>query len=221
MNSESAERGLSQGASVVNASADEAEGAQVGAAMEGGVGLGVDLVNIARMERILARSPRFKERVYSAEERAYCDRSGRPAAHYATRFAAKEAVLKALGTGFSQGIAPSDVEVVRQGKGRPTVRLYGRARMAADAAGVRDIPLSLSFTHTDAVACAMAITDSSVRAADERRDPMQELAQQFKETRSLLDEIPANLPPQDARYPAMEQLQTAQSAVQDSNKPKE
>lgn len=177
------------------------------------MGLGVDLVNIARMERVLARTPRFKERVYTAQERAYCEGTSKPAAHYATRFAAKEAVLKALGTGFSHGIAPMDVEVERQAKGRPQVRLHGRAAQVAAEAGVRDIPLSLSFTHTDAVACAMAITEDSVRATEERRDPMEDLAREFKETRSLLDEIPASIPAQDKQYPGMAHLQAAREAA--------
>ena len=73
-------------------------------ALEGQVGLGVDIVEIARMRRILERTPRFRERVFSEEERAYCDATANPETHYATRFAAKEAVVKALGTGFSRGI---------------------------------------------------------------------------------------------------------------------
>ena len=68
------------------------------------VGLGVDIVEIARMRKIIDRSPAFVEKVYSAAERAYCDGHAHPEVHYATRFAAKEAVLKALGTGFSEGI---------------------------------------------------------------------------------------------------------------------
>lgn len=163
---------------------------EVPAAIEGGVGLGVDIVDIARITRILERTPRFAERVFTEQERAYCRATAAPAVHYATRFAGKEAVLKALGTGFSCGIAPADVEIVRSAKGRPVVRLFRRARDVADQLGVLEIPVSLSFTHTDAVACAMAITDDSVRATEERIDPMEELARQFKEARAMLDELP-------------------------------
>ena len=120
------------------------------------VGLRVDIVEIARMRKIIDRSPAFVEKVYSAAERAYCDSHAHPEVHYATRFAAKEAVLKALGTGFSEGIGWLDVEVRRTSKGRPYVVLTGRAREVAREQGVREIPLSLSYTHTDAVACAMA-----------------------------------------------------------------
>ena len=134
------------------------------------VGLGVDIVEIARMRKIIERSPAFVEKVYSAAERAYCDSHAHPEVHYATRFAAKEAVLKALGTGFSEGIGWLDVEVRRTSKGRPYVVLTGRAREVAREQGVREIPLSLSYTHTDAVACAMAITEESVAATERRRD---------------------------------------------------
>lgn len=155
------------------------------------VGLGVDIVEIGRMEKILARSPSFAEKVYSAAERAYCDAHAHPEVHYATRFAAKEAVLKALGMGFSEGIGWLDVEVRRTAKGRPYVVLTGRAREVARERGVREIPISLSYTHTDAVACAMAITDDAVAAQERRRDPMEELTRQFKEARTMLDDLPA------------------------------
>ena len=148
-------------------------------------------VEIARMRRILERTPSFREKVFSEEERSYCESTANPEVHYATRFAAKEAVLKALGTGFSRGIANHDVEVRRNAKGRPFVVLHGRAKEVADERGVRELPLSLSYTHTDAVACALAITEESVRAQEERVNPMEELAKQFKEARSLLDEMDA------------------------------
>ena len=154
------------------------------------VGLGVDIVEIDRMEAILRRTPSFRRKVFSEQEQAYCDRSSRPASHYATRFAAKEAVLKALGTGFSQGIGFHDIEVRRTSKGRPYVVLTGRAREVAREMGVNDIPISLSFTHSDAVACAMAITDDAVAASEKRKDPMEELARQFKDARSMLDDLP-------------------------------
>lgn len=157
--------------------------------MDGTVGLGVDIVEIERMQRILARTKSFAEKVFSEAERAYCDKKANPAAHYATRFAAKEAVVKALGTGFSGGIWVRDIEVVRDKKGKPSVVLTGRAREVAEEQGVREISISLTYTHTEAVACAMAITESAVRSAEDRKDPMEELAKQFKETRGMLDEL--------------------------------
>lgn len=153
------------------------------------VGLGIDLVDIARMKRILERSPSFSVKVFSEGERAYCDSRANPEAHYACRFAAKEAVVKALGTGFTQGISVRDIEVARNVKGVPRAVLHGRAAEVARELGVLSLPLSLSFTHDEAVACAMAITQESVKAMERRVDPMRQLAQQFKEARALLDEL--------------------------------
>lgn len=165
-----------------------------GPLVSGTVGLGVDIVEIARMKTILERTPCFVEKVYSDEERVYCRSKANPEVHFATRFAAKEAVVKALGTGFSCGIGVRDIEVRRSAKGRPYVVLSGRAKEVAHDQGVRELPLSLSFTHTEAVACAMAITEESVRATEKRVDPMEELARQFKEARRMLDEFDA-VPP--------------------------
>lgn len=159
--------------------------------VEGQVGLGVDIVEIARMKAILGRTPSFARRVFSEAEREYCDGKAQPEVHYATRFAAKEAVVKALGTGFSEGVGVRDIEVRRTSKGRPYVVLTGRAREVAREQGVREIPLSLSFTHTEAVACAMAITEDAVSAAKKRVDPMEELAAQFRDARAMLDDLPA------------------------------
>ena len=151
-------------------------------------GLGVDIVEIDRMRQALERRPRMKERLFSAEERAYCEKRSRPEVHYALRFAAKEAVLKALGTGFS-GMRFTDVEVVREQSGRPVPRLSGRAAEQAEALGIVEMHLSLSFTHSTAVASAVAITEGARPRKDERPDPMAQLAADFKEARALLDEV--------------------------------
>ena len=157
--------------------------------IEGSVGLGVDIVEVARMQRILQRSPSFATRVFSEGECRYCNRCANPATHFALRFAAKEAVVKALGTGFADGIDVRDIEVERARNGRPTVKLSGRALEISEQLGVRELSLSLSYTHTDAVACAMAVTESSVKATEKRKDPMEELSRQFKEVRGMLDEL--------------------------------
>ena len=158
-------------------------------ALENQVGLGVDIVEIARMAAILKRTPRFKQRVFTAGEQEYCDKMASPEIHYATRFAAKEAVLKALGTGFSWGKCdPRHVEVCRNTKGRPYMVLHGSVKKIAQDQQIDEIPISLSYTHTEAVACAMAITSTSTAPVQEK-DPMAELSQQFKELRTLLDEV--------------------------------
>ncbi len=157
--------------------------------LENQVGLGVDIVEIARMAAVLKRTPRFKSRVFTADEQAYCDSMASPEIHYATRFAAKEAVLKALGTGFGWGTCdPRNVEVRRNVKGRPFVVLHGVVKEIAQMQKITEIPISLSYTHAEAVACAMAITDDSV-APPAPEDPMIELSRQFKELRNMLDDI--------------------------------
>jgi holo-[acyl-carrier protein] synthase len=149
-------------------------------------GLGVDIVEIDRMREALRRHPRMKERIFSLEERAYCDKRNKPEVHYALRFAAKEAVLKALGTGFA-GMTFQDVEVVRDSGGRPSPRLHGRAAQVAQEIGVVEMHLSLSYTHTTAVASAVAITGSDRDA--ETADPATARARVFKEMRSIVDDV--------------------------------
>lgn len=155
----------------------------------GQVGLGVDIVEIDRMRRILARTPSFVSRVFTQGEVEYCDSHADPAVHLAARFAAKEAAVKALGTGFAEGIGFADVEVSNNAKGRPLLLLHRKAAEKAESTGITDMPLSISHTENDAVACVIAITRDSTVAAKKRLDPAAELAKQFKETRSMLDDL--------------------------------
>jgi holo-[acyl-carrier protein] synthase len=149
-------------------------------------GLGVDIVEIARMAAALERHPRMRERLFSSEERTYCDKRNRPEIHYALRFAAKEAVLKALGTGFA-GMRFTDVEVVRDAGGRPSPRLTGRAREVADSLGVVELHLSLSYTHNTAVASAVAITTPRDDGAPP--DPEKRRSAAFRDAKALLDDL--------------------------------
>jgi len=154
-------------------------------------GLGVDIVEIDRMREALRRRPRLRERLFSESERAYCDKRNKPEIHYAMRFAAKEAVLKALGTGFT-GMRFTDVEVSRDDRGRPVPILHGRAGQVARERGVVEMHLSLSFTHTTAVASAVAITEAARPKPPELPpDPKAEIAASFKEARAMLDEMGA------------------------------
>ena len=154
------------------------------------VGLGIDLVDIARMKGVLERTPHFAQKVFSPDERAYCDARAHPEAHYATRFAAKEAVVKALGTGFAAGMTVRDIEVILNAKGAPRVILRGRVAEVAREQGVVSMPISLSFTHTEAVACALALTSTGAAPAKRRaEDPLRGLDARFKEARALLDEL--------------------------------
>jgi holo-[acyl-carrier protein] synthase len=154
-------------------------------------GLGVDIVEIDRMALALTRTPRMKERIFSDDERAYCDARSRPEVHYALRFAAKEAVLKALGTGFS-GVRFQDVEVARDERGRPVPVLHGRAAELAAEAGVREMHLSLSYTATTAVASAVVISgEPPVPPVEPDPTPQEQVARMFKASRTLLDDIDA------------------------------
>lgn len=152
-------------------------------------GIGVDMLGIARMERVIGRRPSFLRRVFTDEERAYCERCARPAEHYAARFAAREAVLKALGTGFSDGVGLSDVSVANDASGRPRAVLSGRAAKIAAAQGVREIALSISYTRDVAVANAVAVTDEVRPQPDARASAEREMATSFREARSVLDEL--------------------------------
>ena len=118
--------------------------------MSPGFGVGIDLLDVARLERALERQPRLAERLFTDGERGYADRRARPGMHLAARFCAKEAVAKALGL---RGWAFREVEVVAT-ETAPEVRLSGAAAMRAHELGVE---VRLSLTHTDATAGAVAL----------------------------------------------------------------
>jgi holo-[acyl-carrier protein] synthase len=119
------------------------------------VGLGVDISDIARVERALERHPTMRERVFTAEERAYCDSKARPAESYAGRFAAREAVIKALG-GY-RGKRWKDIHVRRAPSGAPEIVLEGNARRRADALGVERVLITFTHERSNAVAFAVAV----------------------------------------------------------------
>lgn len=127
--------------------------------MVGVIAHGIDLVEVARVRRMLAdHGERFLEKVFTAGEREYAGRSvAREAEHLAVRFAAKEAVLKALGTGWSGGIAWTDVEVVRAASGEPGVVLRGEAAEIARRKGVNRWLISLTHTETTAMASVIGL----------------------------------------------------------------
>ena len=115
--------------------------------------VGLDLIEIARVRRALERYPRFRERIFTEAERAYCDSRPNPAESYAGRFAAKEAVGKALGFGVARAWAWQDVEVV--GRPQPSVRLSGRVAAVAERFGAAQIDLSM--THSRELAAAVCV----------------------------------------------------------------
>ena len=123
------------------------------------VGLGIDIAEVGRVKAAIERyGETFLRRVYTANERQYCERFKNKYERYAGRFAAKEAAMKALGTGWSRGVRWVDVEVVREKGGRPTIKLAGEAGKVADLLVVKNI--ALSITHTADQAFAQVVFES-------------------------------------------------------------
>ncbi len=120
------------------------------------IGLGVDLADIERVGGILERYPRFAERCFTDHEREYAFRYARPERRLAARFAGKEAVMKAMGTGWRR-VRWRDVEIT--GGGKPTVRLSGTALARAEMLGVTGIEITITHTDTDALVIAVALGD--------------------------------------------------------------
>ena len=126
------------------------------------VGVGVDIVEVSRIRHALDAGnnlgERFKRRVFTDDERRYCDSRGtRAVLSYAARFAAKEAVKKALGGHTRFGFAWPEIEVIRLPSGKPRIVLHGRTKEKAESMGVGEIHLSL--THIDQVAVAHAVVE--------------------------------------------------------------
>jgi len=117
------------------------------------ISIGIDIIEVSRVQVTIARTPRFVERVFTDAERAYCESRGAAAAqHYAARFAAKEAALKALQTGWSGGISWQDIEVSAKESGAPVILFNGRARELFAASGATAAHLSIAHTSEHAIA---------------------------------------------------------------------
>ena len=117
------------------------------------VSIGVDIVEVYRIRETISRTPRFVERVFTQEERAYCDAKGAAAAQsYAARFAAKEACLKALRTGWRGSISWHDIEISNDEKGAPLIEISGEAKTFLASLGATAVHLSLSHTTEHAIA---------------------------------------------------------------------
>lgn len=122
------------------------------------IGIGTDIARVARFERAMARhGERFAERLLGELERERLRDHGLPAAFLAKRFAAKEAFVKALGTGLRRGMRWTEIQVVNDALGRPSLVLSGKAQALAEAAGVRALHLSLS--DEEALATAFVVLE--------------------------------------------------------------
>jgi holo-[acyl-carrier protein] synthase len=117
-------------------------------------GIGVDVVDVERMKFALERTPRIRQRLFTEAEIAYCEKFRFAERHYAGRWAAKEAVTKALGCGLIQW---NGVEVIRRPRQAPSVRISGKIQRFADMVGVREEDLFISITHSELSAVAVAV----------------------------------------------------------------
>ena len=121
-------------------------------------GIGIDIIEIERIERALARHPeRMKKRLYTEAEREYCEARANPMLHYAARFAAKEAFSKAVGTGMAKGFGWQDAAILNHPGGEPYVLLSDRGREILTARGATRAHVSLS--HSNTVACAVIVIE--------------------------------------------------------------
>ncbi len=131
------------------------------------VGMGTDIVEIVRIGKMIERHGElFLNRVYTEEEIRYCQRRKESYEHFAGRWAAKEAVMKTLGTGFIRGISWQDIEVASHDSGQPAVRLHGGARERARKLNIAEILVSISHCRAYATATAIGIGHSVVTAKE-------------------------------------------------------
>jgi holo-[acyl-carrier protein] synthase len=124
------------------------------------VGIGTDIVECLRIAQMIERHGElFLTRVFTPHEIEYCGSRKAATQHYAGRWAAKEAVLKALGTGWSRGISWQDMEIRNHAGGKPSVRLAGGAREACEQLSIRQILVSISHCRSHATALAVAVDE--------------------------------------------------------------
>jgi holo-[acyl-carrier protein] synthase len=122
------------------------------------LGLGTDIVECLRIAQMIERHGElFIQRVYTAHEIEYCSSRKSATQHYAGRWAAKEAVLKAIGTGWIRGISWRDVEIRNHRSGKPTIALAGGAREACEKRGIAEMLISISHCRSNATATAIAL----------------------------------------------------------------
>ena len=121
-------------------------------------GVGIDIIEVSRIKKLITSSDRFKQRIYTQNEADYCEARKNKAQNYAARFAAKEAFLKAIGTGWRGGVAFREIEVVNDKQGKPEIRLSGNTKKIAQKKHIKDIQLSLS--HVKELAVAVVVVET-------------------------------------------------------------
>ncbi len=118
-------------------------------------GIGTDIFEVERMAELVVRGRPYLETLFTGQEIAYCESKARPYEHYAARYAAKESVLKALGTGWREGLAFCEIEILNDELGRPQASLHGRTKEFFDRQQIRGCTISLSHTRKLAIAVAI------------------------------------------------------------------
>lgn len=122
------------------------------------IGIGTDITECLRIARMIERHGElFIDRVYTASEIAYCQKRRQSTQHFTGRWAAKEAILKAIGTGWRRGISWRDMEIRNDSSGKPVVAIRGGVQEVVEQLGVREILVSISHCHTHATAVAIAV----------------------------------------------------------------
>jgi holo-[acyl-carrier protein] synthase len=124
-------------------------------------GIGTDIIEVSRIAKVMERDIGFREKIFSEGEIAYCEKMKNKFQHYAARFSAKEAFMKALGTGWRDGIRFIEIEVAHDPLGKPLILLSGRAKELAENAGMGEIHVSLS--HVKEIASAVVVVEKVTR----------------------------------------------------------
>ena len=120
-------------------------------------GIGIDIIETERVANKIAKGNGFREYVFSASEITYCENNKNKVEHYAARFAAKEALLKAFGTGFSANYVLNEIEIMNDKMGRPSFSFKGETKINIEAKGISQIHLSMS--HQKKIACATVVIE--------------------------------------------------------------
>lgn len=115
-------------------------------------GIGTDIIEVARVEKLIARGRQYLDTIYTVAEVEYCEARARKSEHYAVRYAAKEATLKALGVGWRGGLSFSDIEVVNDELGKPRVVVHGKTKEIFDRNQISQTSISLSHGRESAIA---------------------------------------------------------------------
>jgi holo-[acyl-carrier protein] synthase len=115
-------------------------------------GIGTDIIDVKRVEKMLSKGKQYLEAVFTEKEINYCENKARKAEHYAARYAAKEAILKAVGTGWRGKLTYHDIEIINDNSGKPQVFVQGEVRNLFDLNKIRTTSISLSHTKETAIA---------------------------------------------------------------------